>query len=96
MDFTQKSMLIYRSGNIMARRTLTPAEIGGIIRTTRKAAGLRQDELAGAAGVGLRFIVDLEAGKPTAQIGKTLLVLAALGCSVDVTPPPAPKRVQKS
>jgi y4mF family transcriptional regulator len=79
----------------MAKRTLTPAEIGNIVRLARKAAGLRQDELAGAAGVGLRFIVDLEAGKPTAQIGKTLLVLAALGCSFDLTPPPAPNAVRK-
>ena len=71
----------------MARRTLTPSEIGEIVRTTRKATGLRQDELAGAAGVGLRFIVDLEAGKPTAQIGKMLQVLQALGCSFDITPP---------
>lgn len=74
----------------MLKRTLTPAEIGNIVRATRKAAGLRQDELAGAAGVGLRFIVDLEAGKPTAQIGKTLQVLAALGCSLDITPPRQP------
>jgi len=75
----------------MAKRTLTPAEIGDIVRKTRKAAGLRQDELAGAAGVGLRFIVDLEAGKPTAQMGKTLQVLNALGCSFDIMPPPGPK-----
>lgn len=81
-------MIIYRSVKIMARRNLTAAEIGEIVRTTRKSSGLRQDELAGAAGVGLRFIVDLEAGKPTAQIGKTLQVLAALGCSLDITPPP--------
>jgi y4mF family transcriptional regulator len=65
----------------------TSADIGGIVRAARKAAGLRQDELAGAAGVGLRFIVDLEAGKPTAQIGKALQVLAALGCAVEITPP---------
>ena len=38
----------------MARRNTTTAEIGNIVRTARKAAGLRQDELAGAAGVGLR------------------------------------------
>ena len=69
------------------RRTLTPAEIGDIVRATRKATGLRQYELAGAAGVGLRFVVDLEAGKPTAQIGKVLEVLDALGCSVDIEPP---------
>ena len=81
-------MIVYRSVNIMIRRYLTPAEIGEIIRTSRKASGLRQDELAGAAGVGLRFIVEIEAGKPTAQIGKTLNVLAALGCSLEITPPP--------
>lgn len=72
----------------MAKRTLTSAEIGDIVRLTRKAAGLRQDELAGAAGVGLRFIVDLEAGKPTVQIGKALQVLSALGCAFEITPPP--------
>ena len=71
----------------MARHNLTTTEIGDIVRGARKAAGLRQDEVAGAAGVGLRFIVDLEAGKPTAQIGKALQVLAALGCSLKITLP---------
>ena len=75
----------------MPTRTLTPAEIGDVVRTARKAAGLRQYELAGAAGVGLRFIVDLEAGKPTAQIGKALQVLEALGCTFDIVPPPEAK-----
>ncbi len=79
----------------MTRQNLTSIEIGTIVWATRKAAGLRQDELAGAAGVGLRFIVDLEAGKPTAQIGKTLQVLAALGCSLQITPPPQPKGAQR-
>jgi len=51
---------------------------------------MRQDELAGAAGVGLRFVVELEAGKPTAQLGKALQVLSALGCSVEITPPAEP------
>lgn len=88
-------MIFSRPVNVMARKTLTPAEIGDIVRTIRKAAGLRQDELAGAAGVGLRFIVDLEAGKATAQIGKTLQVLAALGCSLEITPP-RPKGTQKT
>lgn len=88
-------MILSRSVNIMIRRNLTPAEIGEIVRATRKAAGLRQDELAGAAGVGLRFIVDLEAGKSTAQIGKVLQVLAALGCSIDIKPPPTPEAAAK-
>jgi y4mF family transcriptional regulator len=71
----------------MPTRTLTPADIGQIFRTTRKAQNLRQDQLAGACGVGVRFIVDLEAGKPTAQIGKALLVLRGLGCTFEITPP---------
>ena len=68
---------------------MTPKHIGKIIRQTRKAQGLRQDQLAAAAGVGQRFLVELEAGKRTAQIGKALNVLAALGCRLTVTPPNA-------
>lgn len=79
----------------MTKRTLTPAEIGAIVRSARKAQNLRQDELAGAAGVGLRFIVDLEAGKATAQLGKTLQVLHTLGCSFDIAPPRAQNPRQK-
>lgn len=59
-----------------------------MVRTVRKSQGLRQDEVAGAAGVGLRFVVDLESGKPTAQLGKSLQVLNALGCVIEITPPP--------
>ena len=75
----------------MEKRTLTPAEIGAIVRSVRKAQKLRQDELAGAAGVGMRFVVDLEAGKSTAQIGKALQVLQALGCALEITRPPERK-----
>ena len=66
---------------------MTSKQIGTLIRDTRKLQGLRQDELAAVAGVGLRFLVELEAGKETAQLGKTLAVLAALGCAIDITPP---------
>ena len=69
---------------------MTSADIGGVVRAARRDAGLRQYELAGAAGVGLRFIVELEGGKATAQVGKVLQVLDALGCSVEILPPPGP------
>ncbi|NRQ16396.1 hypothetical protein BHMPCIPO_03656 [Ensifer sesbaniae] len=72
---------------MMAKRVKTPSDIGTLVRSARKEQKLRQDELAGVAGVGLRFIVDLEAGKPTAQIGKVLQVLQTLGCSVDILAP---------
>lgn len=59
-------------------------DFGTAIRAARKAQGLRQDQLAGAAGVGVRFIVDLESGKPTAHLGKALTVAAALGLRVSL------------
>lgn len=71
----------------MPTKVRSPADIGALVRSTRKEQNLRQDELAGVSGVGLRFIVDLEAGKPTAQIGKVLQVLQTLGCSIDILAP---------
>jgi hypothetical protein len=52
---------------------------GTIIRSRRKALNMRQDELALATGVGRRFLIDLEAGKPSCQLGRSLLVAEALG-----------------
>jgi y4mF family transcriptional regulator len=74
----------------MPARFMNPADIGQIVRSTRKACRMRQDELAGVANVGLRFIVELEAGKPTVQLGKALQVLLALGCSIEISPPSEP------
>ena len=66
---------------------MTIEEIGAIVRQARLAQGLRQDQLAAAAGVGLRFLVELERGKPTVRLAKVLAVLNALGCRLEVTPP---------
>jgi y4mF family transcriptional regulator len=62
-------------------------EIGVIVREARVAQGLRQDQLAAAAGVGVRFIVELERGKPTVRLAKVLAVLDALGCRLQVISP---------
>lgn len=59
-------------------------ELGAEIRRMRKEAGLRQDQLAGVCGVGVRFLVQLEHGSETAQIGKVFKVLKVLGCEVVV------------
>jgi y4mF family transcriptional regulator len=68
---------------------MTTEELGGIIRNARLNLGLRQDQLAAAAGVGVRFLIELERGKPTAQLGKTLAVLHALGFRIEITTPPS-------
>ena len=60
--------------------------IGTAIRMRRKDLKITQKELAMTCGTGLRFIVDLEKGKPTCQIGKTLQVLQALGLAIETTP----------
>ena len=52
---------------------------GKLIRERREALGMRQDDLALATGVGRRFVIDLEAGKPSCQLGKSLLVATAVG-----------------
>ena len=52
---------------------------GTFIRSRRKALQMRQDQLALATGVGRRFLIDLEAGKPSCQLGRSLLVAEALG-----------------
>lgn len=57
--------------------------LGELIRARRVALGLRQPDLALTANVGVRFIVDIENGKETCQVGLTLRLLKALG--IDLT-----------
>ncbi len=57
----------------------TPISLGLTVRTARKRLGLTQPQLALASGVGVRFIVELEAGKPTLRLENVLRVLHALG-----------------
>ena len=64
----------------------TTEQIGTAIRTRRKQLKITQKELAMTCGTGLRFIVDLEKGKPTCQTGKTLQVLQALGLAIETAP----------
>jgi len=54
-------------------------QLGQALRTARKQLGLNQSDLALAAGVGVRFIVDLEAGKPTVRLETVMRVIEALG-----------------
>ncbi len=63
----------------------TPDQLGDTLRAARKQLGLTQPQLALAAGVGVRFIVDLEAGKPTLRLENVLRVIDALGGTLQVT-----------
>jgi len=65
--------------SIDQRASGTALAFGSMIRGRRKALNMRQDQLALATGVGRRFLIELEAGKPSCQLGRSLLVAQALG-----------------
>ncbi len=71
---------------------MSPQEIGETVKATRKRLGVTQRDLALTSGAGLRFIGELENGKPTCQLGKALHVLATLGIRVKLELPPEIKR----
>ena len=65
----------------------TVQKIGQMVRESRKRLGVTQKDLALTSGTGLRFVIDLEKGKETCQIGKVLTVLHTLGIRIALTPP---------
>lgn len=69
------------SGNISS-----PDDLGSLIRAHRKAQSATQAEFAALCGVGVRFISDLENGKPTIQLSKVLHVLRCLGLDMVIQP----------
>ena len=63
----------------------SPQQLGTALRAARKQLSLTQPQLALAAGVGVRFIVELEAGKPTLRLENVLRVIDALGGEIQLT-----------
>jgi HTH-type transcriptional regulator/antitoxin HipB len=59
-------------------------EIGKVVKSTRKKLEVTQRQLALTSGTGLRFIIELEHGKPTCQLEKTLTVLRTLGLKLTI------------
>ena len=65
----------------------TMAELGEVIRATRKANKIRLDDIAGMAGVGPVFVGDVEYGKETAQIGRVIQLMSELGLKFTIDVP---------
>jgi HTH-type transcriptional regulator / antitoxin HipB len=57
-------------------------KLGQIIKNQRKSLGLTQTEVALSCGVGIRFVSELENGKPSCQIEKALLVMESIGLNL--------------
>lgn len=58
---------------------MQPTHLADFVRDRRRAHGMNQADLALLAGVGRRFVSELEAGKPTLQLAKVDRVLAVFG-----------------
>jgi HTH-type transcriptional regulator/antitoxin HipB len=65
----------------------TSKDIGELIRKVRKHHKVTQKDLAASSGTGVRFIRELENGKPTCELEKVLIVLAMLGLRLEVQTP---------
>jgi y4mF family transcriptional regulator len=57
-------------------------DFGAAVREKRKARGWTQTELAARSGTGERFVVELESGKPSCQLEKSLVVARAVGIEI--------------
>lgn len=75
--------IVYPNGYNMISQN---RELGSFVKQKRKEVGITQEELSQKAGVGLRFVRELERGKETLQMNKVNQVLSLFGCILGVTP----------
>jgi len=69
-----------------AMRITKAHDLGRYLRERRRDLGKTQAEIAASAGVSRRWLSDLEAGKPTAEIGLVIKTLYALDLVLQVVP----------
>ena len=77
-------------------RIRTATDLGAFIRERRTKLGMDQIDLAKKAGTSRKWLVEVEQGKPGAEIGLILRTLKSLEISIDLeadtsvaTPPPS-------
>ena len=76
---------IYRGDKMLEINEMT--QIAEVVRKTRKNQKVSQTILSQASNVGLRFVGDIERGKPSVQFDKLLAVLTTLGISLKLELP---------
>lgn len=64
----------------------SPSDIAALVRVARRENEADQRHAAELAGVGVRFLGDLERGKETLRLGLVLRVLDRLGLNVWIAP----------
>lgn len=66
-------------------KVTTAKDLGAMVRAVRLEAGIDQARAAGLAGVGTRFLGDVERGKTTLRLGLVLQVLERLGLELTIS-----------
>lgn len=67
-----------------------PKRLGAILRAMRRDQGLTQAEAADLAGVSRKWVSEVEKGKPSAEVGRVLQVVHALGFEIMCVRAPKP------
>jgi len=67
------------------QRIYESIDIGLFVKNKRNQLKITQTQLAASSGTGVRFISDLENGKPTMQIGKVLEIIHVLGLDIYIS-----------
>ncbi|TMR96419.1 helix-turn-helix domain-containing protein [Nonomuraea basaltis] len=70
----------------------TPIELGALVRQRRRALGRTQQAVADEVGVSRQWIVRLEAGRATLELGLVMRALGVLGLTMEINDPAAPRR----
>jgi y4mF family transcriptional regulator len=68
------------------QQIMSVADIGSRIKIARAEMGMTQQRFADLAGVGRRFLIELEHGKPGLEIGKVLEVCRTAGIRIGFLP----------
>jgi HTH-type transcriptional regulator / antitoxin HipB len=72
-------------GDIVSKmKARTPADVGLLLKARRKELGLDQSQLAERAGVSRQWLIDVEKGKPRAELGLILRTAQALGLAFEI------------
>lgn len=77
--YPKRYNIVFKCGFYTRKGIVMQKELVKFVKVRRKMLGLTQEELAEKAGVGLRFIRDLEQGKETLRMDKVNQVLALFG-----------------
>lgn len=60
-------------------KLISAGDVGALVKNVRKARGLSQQDFSDLAGIGRRFLSELENGKPTLEFDKVLRAANAAG-----------------